>query len=137
LEASSCPDCGFAGDLEVLKPQKQEMVDADHRYLITKLKCENCGCQFDVIERTELTYEITKHGHLGKMFGAALTPKEREEFETGLSDLQELLSKIFGSCSGDPEMLTILHNELKESIMLTRNFSLHLKIKSVKGNIPK
>jgi hypothetical protein len=127
LDASSCPDCGFAGDLEVLKTQEREMVDADHQYIITKLRCENCGCQFDVIEHTELTYEIQEHGNNGKTLAVEVTHSERKEFEKGLRDLQELLTKIFGSCSGDTELLTILHNELEDATRLTRNFSRYLK----------
>ncbi len=118
---SSCPDCGFAGDFEVIR----EIEDAD--LLITKLRCENCGCQFDVIERKELTYEITKHGNIGKALAVEVTQSERKEFENRLVDLQKLLSKIFGLYSGDAALMTILHNELQEAILITRNFSRNLK----------
>jgi len=127
LDVSSCPDCGFAGDFEVLKSQKQEIVDSEHSILVTKLRCENCGCKFDVIEHTELTYEITKHGNSGKMFSVAMTPSEREEFENRLYVLKELVSKIFGSCSGDAELMTILRNELQDALMITESFCQHLK----------
>ena len=136
MDASFCPDCGFAGDFKVLKPQKQETVDADHSFKITKLQCENCACHFDAIERTELSYEIIKHGHSGKMLGVSMTPSERDEFENRLLDLQKLLGKIFGSSSGDTELMTILHNELQEAIMITGNFSRNLKTKSIESKAP-
>jgi hypothetical protein len=114
-----------------LKAQERETVDAEHSFLISKLKCKNCGCQFDVIERTELTYEIQKHDNNRKTLAVEVTHSEREEFEKGLRDLQDLLAKIFGLCSGDSELLTILHNELEDATRLTGNFSRYLKAKAV------
>jgi hypothetical protein len=129
MRRCSCPDCGSSGNFEVVRSQKQEWTDSEHSFLIKKLQCKNCSCLFDEIERKEITCEIQRHGHLGRLIGIEMTVDDQAIFEAKLNDLEKLLSEIFVFSSGDNELLTILNNELQEAIMITGSFCKSTKSK--------
>jgi transposase-like protein len=58
---TSCPECS-SSDLEELCTEHGERQDDEHEVTISKYRCNDCGCEFEVTERTEWETEILKHG---------------------------------------------------------------------------
>ena len=58
---TSCPEC-FSANIESLLTIHDDRRDDEHTTTITKYKCHECGCMFEVIERYEIETEVTAHG---------------------------------------------------------------------------
>jgi transposase-like protein len=58
---TSCPECASA---KLTNPGTEhgERQDDEHAVTVAKYRCESCGCEFEVTERTEWETEVTKHG---------------------------------------------------------------------------
>lgn len=56
-----CPECASA-NLEELGKEDGERQDDEHFISLTKFRCNECGCAFEVTERFEVETEVTKHG---------------------------------------------------------------------------
>ena len=58
---TSCPECSSA-NLEELGKEDGERQDDEHEVTVTKFRCNDCGCEFQKIERWEVETEVTAHG---------------------------------------------------------------------------
>jgi transcriptional regulator NrdR family protein len=58
---TSCPECA-SSNLKNLGTEEAETGDQDYAASTTKYECQDCGCRFEVTERTELTTEVSVHG---------------------------------------------------------------------------
>ena len=58
---TSCPEC-CSSKLQELDTEYGDRQDDEHQVTISKFKCRDCGCMFEVTERTEWETEVTKHG---------------------------------------------------------------------------
>jgi len=58
---TSCPEC-TSSNLQDLGTEHADTGDQDYEVSTTKYKCKECGCEFEVTERTEWETEVTVHG---------------------------------------------------------------------------
>lgn len=58
---TSCPECSSAQqeELETIHGERQ---DDEHQVTVSKFKCRDCGCMFEITERVEWETEVLKHG---------------------------------------------------------------------------
>jgi hypothetical protein len=60
IEMTKCPDC-LSADNEIILTWHDDRVD-ECLITITKYRCLDCGCEFEVVERWEIETKVTKHG---------------------------------------------------------------------------
>ena len=58
---TSCPECAST-NLQCTGDEEAETGDQDYASSTTEYECKDCGCQFEVTERTEWITEVTVHG---------------------------------------------------------------------------
>lgn len=56
-----CPECMYL-KIETVLVIQDELQDDDHAVNVTKLRCPNCGCEFELVERFEIEIRVCKHG---------------------------------------------------------------------------
>lgn len=58
---TNCPECN-SGDIEVDSGECRDDGQGYCWVILYGCYCNECGCEFEKIETTEVEYDVTKHG---------------------------------------------------------------------------